>query len=65
MPNYHNQKRKTARLEKRNKKICQRFHYWSEVRRRRIDDVLRILSEEEFFLSQSTIWNIIKKQNTK
>jgi hypothetical protein len=47
-------------IANRNKKICERFKYWSEDRRRRIDDVLQILSQEEFFLSETTIWNIVK-----
>lgn len=64
---YNIKKKKVDRGEliyARNKKICQRFYYWSEVKRRRIDDVMRILSEEEFFLSETTIWNIVKKMNT-
>lgn len=56
-----NRKQRRKLIEQRNRKICERFHYWSEVKRRRTDDVMRILSEEEFFLSETTIWNIVKK----
>jgi hypothetical protein len=47
-------------IEKRNKKLCERYHYWCEVKRRRFDDVLRILSEEEFFISEQRIMYIIR-----
>ena len=56
-----NRKQRRKLIEKRNQRICERFRYWSDVKRRRTDDVLHILSEEEFFLSETTIWNIVKK----
>lgn len=56
-----NRKQRRKLIEQRNQRICERFQYWSEVKRRRTDDVMRILSEEEFFLSETTIWNIVKK----
>jgi len=45
----------------RNIGIIKRYYYWSEIKRRRTDDVLDILSKQEFFLSTQTIWKIIKK----
>ena len=48
-------------IEKRNRKICARFYYWTEVQRLRSDDALKQLSEEEFFLSVATILSILKK----
>lgn len=48
-------------IEKRNRKICARFYYWTEVQRLRSDDALKQLSEEEFFLSIATILSILKK----
>lgn len=37
------------------------YYKLSEIDRRRIDDVLKIMSTEEFFLCERTIWNIIRK----
>jgi hypothetical protein len=50
-------------IEKRNRKICARFYYWTEVQRLRSDDALKQLSEEEFFLSVATILSILKKMH--
>lgn len=33
-------------IKKRNEALIRRYYYWTEVRRRRFDDVLKILSEE-------------------
>ena len=52
--------RDTRLIEKRNKKICARYYYWTEVQRLRSDDALHQLSEEEFFLSEATILNILR-----
>lgn len=49
-------------IVKRNIKICARYYYWTEVQRLRSDDAIRQLSEEEFFLSEATIVNILRKQ---
>lgn len=54
--------RNTDLLEQRNAKICERFAYWYEVQKVRLDETLRILSEEEFFLSQRYLWRIISEQ---
>ena len=48
-------------IAKRNMKICARFYYWTEVQRLRSDDAVRQLSEEEFFLSEATIVNILRQ----
>lgn len=48
-------------IERRNKKIVQRYYYWTEIRRLRFDDAVKKLSEEEFFLSENVIWHIIKQ----
>jgi len=47
-------------LNLRNRKIIERYYYYTEVKRRRFDDVLQILSEEEFFVSPSTIEEVLK-----
>lgn len=51
-------------IEKRNKKICARYYYWTEEQRLRSDDAIRQISEEEFFLSEATILSILKKAQT-
>ena len=54
-------KGRSAELIKlRNKKLIERYFYWSEIKRRRFDDVLTILSTEEFFLSEATIERLIR-----
>lgn len=44
-----------ARLAERDRLVASRFWYWSEVKRVRYDDVLRILGEREFFLDERTV----------
>lgn len=48
-------------IELRNKRLVERFVYWHEVLKVRLDETLRILSREEFFLSEQRIWTIIKE----
>nr|DAL82952.1 MAG TPA: hypothetical protein [Caudoviricetes sp.] len=48
-------------IDERDKKLFERFYYWSEVQRLRFDDVIRKLSEEEFFLCEATTLRIIKR----
>lgn len=50
---------RAERLARRNKLLAARFYYWSEVRRRRFDDVLSILSNCEFFVEYRTISNAL------
>ncbi|MGN1210459.1 MAG: transposase [Candidatus Cryptobacteroides sp.] len=50
-------------IEARNRKIVQRYYYWTEVRRLRFDDAVKELSEHEFFLSEFMIWQILKKSS--
>jgi hypothetical protein len=47
-------------IEKRDKALCRRYYYWTEVRRLRFDDAIKILSEEEFFLCEQRILKIIR-----
>lgn len=54
-------KRNSRLIDKRNRKICARYYYWTEVQRMRSDDAIHQLSEEEFFLSEATILNILRK----
>lgn len=49
----------------RDEALCRRYYYWTEVQRLRFDDVLRILSEREFFISEERIMTIIRKSQEK
>ena len=55
-------KRDSRLLEKRNKKIAARYYYWTEIQRLRSDDAIRQLSEEEFFISEATVLQILRRQ---
>jgi hypothetical protein len=44
-----------ARIDRRNRIMVARYYYWTEIRRRRFDDVMRILSDDEFFIEYQTI----------
>lgn len=57
----HMKKGRNAELiKKRNNALARRYHYWTEVQRLRFDDALRILSEQEFFISEDRIMAIIR-----
>ena len=45
--------------------MIRRYHYWTEVERLRFDDALRILSEDEFFISEALIMRIIRENCDK
>ena len=47
------------RVNDRNRVLIARYYYWTEIRRRRFDDVMRILSTEEFFVEDRTISNAL------
>lgn len=51
-----------ARLEERNRVLVARYYYWTEIRRRRADDVRQILIDQEFFVEARTIWNVLLDQ---
>lgn len=46
-------------------KLIKRYFDLMEVKRLRLDDVLQILSRDEFFISERTVWLIIKKNIDK
>lgn len=52
-----------VRLGYRSRAMIARYYYWTEIRRRRFDDVMRILSEQEFFLEDRTISNTLRDLN--
>lgn len=51
------------RLAKRNKTLIARYYYWCEIRRRRYDDVLKILEDKEFFVEYQTLNNALTEYN--
>lgn len=48
-----------ARLMERNRVLVARYYYWTEIKRRRSDDVEQILIDQEFFVDYRTIWNTL------
>ena len=52
-------------IELRNEALCRRYYYWTEVQRLRFDDTLKVLSEQEFFISEERIMAIIRKYHGK
>ncbi len=49
----------------RDEKLIKRYYFWTEVRRLRFDDALKILSENEFFISEERIMTIIRENIDK
>lgn len=47
-------------IETRNRRIAERYYYWTELQRLRFDDAIRQLSENEFFLSEARIMAILR-----
>jgi hypothetical protein len=47
-------------IKRRDEALCRRYVYWSEAKRLRTDEVFRILSENEFFLSEERIYFIVR-----
>ena len=56
-PNKHNTRFKL--VNKRNYLLIARYYYWTEIIRARFDDVLKILSKKEFFVTERTITNAL------
>lgn len=53
-----NKSSRQERVHKRNREIIARYYYWTEVRRRRFDDVMWILTDE-FYVEERTISNAL------
>ncbi len=47
-------------IELRNRKIAERWYYWTETQNLRFDRALTILSRQEFFLSEDRILAILR-----
>ena len=52
--------RNKSLISLRDEKLLRRYYYWTEVQRLRFDDALKILSRDEFFLSEDRIMAIIR-----
>lgn len=48
-------------IANRNEALCRRWYYWTEQQRLRFDDALKILSEQEFFISEQRVLAIIRQ----
>lgn len=57
--------RNKSLIEIRNKSICERYKYLTEVKHLRFDYVVKKLSTDEFFLSETRIMDIIREQIKK
>ena len=42
-------------IRKRDEALIERFIYWTETARLRYDDTIKVLSENEFFISESRV----------
>lgn len=50
---------KTERKKKRDRRLIEKFHELYDVKRNRIDDVLKELADEHFFLDEDYIYSRI------
>lgn len=48
-------------ISERDRRLFERYYYWTEERRLRFDDTIKKLSEEEFFLSESRVLQILRE----
>ena len=53
--------RNKALIARRDEMLCHRYHYWTETQRLRFDDALKILSEQEFVISEERIMAVIRQ----
>ena len=54
---------RSDRINKRNILLSARFYYWTEIKRKRFDDVLHILADAEFFIDPRTVSNILVEKD--
>ncbi len=48
-------------IDERDRKLFERYYYWTEVKRLRFDDTIHKLSSEEFFISEGRVLQIIRR----
>lgn len=51
-------------IEQRNQLLLARYYYWTEIRRVRFDDTMKILTQREFFVKDRTITNALLDSST-
>lgn len=56
-------KKKQNLTQLRDKRLVERYYYYTEIKRMRFDDVLEVLSLREFFISEGRIMLILRKQS--
>ena len=49
-------------IKLRDEALYRRYYYWTEVQRLRFDDALKVLSRQEFFISEERIMSIIRRK---
>jgi len=52
-------------IRKRDEALIERFIYWTETARLRYDDTIKVLSENEFFISEARVLHILRKNVDK
>ena len=45
----------------RDQRMFERYYYWTEIRRLRFDDAVKKLSEEEFFVSEGRVMQVVRR----
>ena len=53
--------RSKALIEARDQRMFERYYYWTEIRRLRFDDAIKKLSEEEFFVSEGRVMQVVRR----
>jgi hypothetical protein len=64
-PDNLNRGRSSRLICRRDELLIIRYYYHTEIKRLRFDDVLKTLSEDEFFIEKSTILNRLGKHSRK
>ena len=49
-------------IARRDAALLRRYYYWTETQRLRFDDTLRVLSRNEFFISEERIMAILRRK---
>jgi hypothetical protein len=47
----------------RDRVLVARYYYWTEIKRRRFDDTLEILQNQEVFISEKRIMSVLREQD--
>ena len=52
-------------IKKRDKALIERFLYWTEEARLRFDDTVKVLSENEFFITEQRVLQVLRKHENE